>query len=242
MLVSLMLFVVCPAIIYFLVSNTINAIVISYSLSVLLFVLMKNNKRKNFALLDTTVIWDSRIIDFINSNLYQQFLLPGFVIKEIEKQIESLQDKQLEKNLDKIKQNKKVKILYKNYFNIKSSDFKIIKLAKSLDAKIVTVNFNLNKISVMQGIKVVDLNDLYERLKPTVLPGHKITIFLVKEGKEKNQAIGFLDDGTTVVAENGKNFIGKRVVLKITSMLHSSDNKMLFGRIPNEDILEKRKL
>ncbi len=242
MLVSLMLFVVCPAIIYFLVSNTINAIVISYSLSVLLFVLMKNNKRKDFALLDTTVIGDSRIIDFINSNLYQQFLLPGFVIKEIEKQIESLQDKQLENNLDKIKQNKKVKILYKNYFNIKSSDFKIIKLAKSLDAKIVTVNFNLNKISVMQGIKVVDLNDLYERLKPTVLPGHKITIFLVKEGKEKNQAIGFLDDGTTVVAENGKNFIGKRVVLKITSMLHSSDNKMLFGRIPNEDILEKRKL
>ena len=242
MLVSLMLFVVCPAIIYFLVSNTINAIVISYSLSVLLFVLMKNNKRKDFALLDTTVIGDSRIIDFINSNLYQQFLLPGFVIKEIEKQIESLQDKQLENNLDKIKQNKKVKILYKNYLNIKSSDFKIIKLAKSLDAKIVTVNFNLNKISVMQGIKVVDLNDLYERLKPTVLPGHKITIFLVKEGKEKNQAIGFLDDGTTVVAENGKNFIGKRVVLKITSMLHSSDNKMLFGRIPNEDILEKRKL
>ena len=242
MLVSLMLFVVCPAIIYFLVSNTINAIVISYSLSVLLFVLMKNNKRKDFALLDTTVIGDSRIIDFINSNLYQQFLLPRFVIKEIEKQIESLQDKQLENNLDKIKQNKKVKILYKNYFNIKSSDFKIIKLAKSLDAKIVTVNFNLNKISVMQGIKVVDLNDLYERLKPTVLPGHKITIFLVKEGKEKNQAIGFLDDGTTVVAENGKNFIGKRVVLKITSMLHSSDNKMLFGRIPNEDILEKRKL
>ena len=242
MLVSLMLFVVCPAIIYFLVSNTINAIVISYSLSVLLFVLMKNNKRKDFALLDTTVIGDSRIIDFINSNLYQQFLLPGFVIKEIEKQIESLQDKQLENNLDKIKQNKKVKILYKNYFNIKSSDFKIIKLAKSLDAKIVTVNFNLNKISVMQGIKVVDLNDLYERLKPTVLPGHKITIFLVKEGKEKNQAIGFLDDGTTVVAENGKIFIGKRVVLKITSMLHSSDNKMLFGRIPNEDILEKRKL
>jgi uncharacterized protein YacL len=203
---------------------------------------MKNNKRKDFVLLDTTVIADSRIIDFINSNLYQQFLLPRFVINEVEKQIESLQDKQLENNLDKIKQNKKVKVLYKNYFNIKSSDFKILKLAKSLDAKIVTINFNLNKIAVMQGIKVVDLNDLYERLRPTVLPGHKITIFLVKEGKEKNQAIGFLDDGTTVVAENGKNFIGKRVILKITSMLHSSNNKMLFGRIPNEDILEKRKL
>ena len=242
MLVFLILFIVCPASIYFLVSNTISAIIVSYSLAIFLFTIIKINKRKDFVLLDTTAIGDARIIDFINSNLYQQFLLPSFVIKEIEKQIENLQDKQLENNLNKIKQNKKIKILYKNYFNIKSSDFKMIKLAKSLDAKIITINFSLNKISIMQGIKVIDLNDLYERLKPTILPGHKIAIFLVKEGKEKNQAIGFLDDGTTVIAENGKNFIGKRVILKITSMLHSSSNKMLFGKIPNEDILEKRKL
>ena len=242
MLVFLILFIVYPAIIYFFVLNTISAIIISYFLSILLFIITKINKRKDFVLLDTTAVSDTRIIDFINSNLYQQFLLPNFVIKEIEKQIEILKDKQLENNLYEIKQNKKVKILYKNYFNIKSSDFKMIKLAKSLDAKIVTINFSLNKMSIMQGIKVIDLNDLYERLKPTILPGHKITIFLVKEGKEKNQAIGFLDDGTTVVAENGKNFIGKRVILKITSMLHSSGNKMLFGQIQNEGILEKRKL
>ena len=242
MLVVLILLIVYPIIIYFFVSNTISAIIISYSLAVLLFIIIKINKRKDFVLLDTTAIGDARIIDFINSNLYQQFLLPNFVIKEIEKQIEILKDKQLENNLYEIKQNKKVKILYKNYFNIKSSDFKMIKLAKSLDAKIVTINFSLNKMSIMQGIKVIDLNDLYERLKPTILPGHKITIFLVKEGKEKNQAIGFLDDGTTVVAENGKNFIGKKVILKITSMLHSSGNKMLFGQIQNEGILEKRKL
>nr|MCR4662713.1 hypothetical protein [Endomicrobiaceae bacterium] len=143
-----------------------------------------------------------------------------------------------EENLESIKQNKKVKILYRNYYKIKSSEYKMIKLAKSLNAKIITLDFNLNKMSVMQGIKVIDLNDMYERLKPTILPGHKITIFLVKEGRDKNQAIGFLDDGTTVIAENGRNFVGKRVNLKITSMLHSSDNKMLFGKIPNEDILE----
>jgi len=237
-LIFLFLFVVCPGIIYFFVANTISAIIISYCLSILIFILIKINKRKDFVLLDTAVIGDDRIIDFINSNLYQQFLLPRFVIREVENQIESLQDKQLESNLDKIKQNKKVKVLYKNYFDIKSSDFKMIKLAKSLNAKIVTVNFSLNKMAIMQDIKIVDLNDLYERLKPTILPGHKITIFLVKEGKDKNQAIGFLDDGTTVIAENGRNFIGKRVTLKITSMLHSSNNKMLFGRIPNEDILE----
>lgn len=238
MLILLVLFILFPAVIYLLVSSTINAIIVSYCLSVLVFVLIRRSNRKEIVLLDTTVINDDRIIDFINSNVYQQFLLPRFVIREIDTKLEKTKDKHLEENLEKIKQNKKVKVLYRNYYKIKSSEFKMIKLAKTLNAKIITLNFNLNKMSVMQGIKVVDLNDMYERLKPTVLPGHKITIFLVKEGRDKNQAIGFLDDGTTVVAENGKNFVGKRVNLKITSMLHSSDNKMLFGKIPNEDILE----
>ena len=238
MLILFVLFILFPGVIYFLVSNTINALIVSYCLSVLLFLLIKRIKTKDVVLLDTSAVKDNRIIDVINSNLYQQFLLPRFVVREIDTQIESLKDKRLEENLETIKQNKKVKILYRNYGSIKSSDFKMIKLAKSLKAKIITVNFNLNKMSVVQGIKVIDLDDMYERLKPTVLPGHKITIFLVKEGRDKNQAIGFLDDGTTVVAENGKNFVGKRVNLKITSMLRSSDNKMLFGKIPNEDILE----
>lgn len=238
MLILLVLFILFPAVIYFLVSNTINAIIVSYCLSVLVFILIKRSNRKEIVLLDTSVMNDDRIIDFINSNVYQQFLLPRFVIREIDSKLEKVKDKHLEENLEKIKQNKKVKVIYRNYYNIKSSEFKMIKLAKALNAKIITLNFNLNKMSVMQGIKVVDLNDMYERLKPTVLPGHKITIFLVKEGRDKNQAIGFLDDGTTVVVENGRNFVGKRVNIKITSMLHSSDNKMLFGKIPNEDILE----
>lgn len=238
MLLIFVLFILSPAIIYFLVSDTINAVIISYCLAILIFIVTKVSKRKEVVLLDTSVINNDRIIDVINSNLYQQFLLPRFVIREIDNQIENLKDKHLEGNLEKIKKNKKIKILYKNYHKIKSSDFKMIKLAKALNAKILTVNFNLNKMSIVQGIKVIDLNDMYERLKPTVLPGHKITVFLVKEGKEKNQAIGFLDDGTTVVVENGRNFIGKKVTLKITSMLHTSNNKMLFGKIPNEDILE----
>lgn len=238
MLIFFVLFIFFPAVIYLLVANTINAIVVSYCLAVLLFLLIKKIKTKDVILLDTSVVKDSRIIDVINSNLYQQFLLPRFVVREIDTQIENMKDKRLEENLESIKQNKKVKILYRNYNKIKSSEYKMIKLAKSLKAKILTVNFSLNKMSVVEGIKVIDLNDMYERLKPTILPGHKITIFLVKEGRDKNQAIGFLDDGTTVVAENGKNFVGKRVNLKITSMLHSSNNKMLFGKIPNEDILE----
>ena len=238
MLINVILFIVYPASIYFLMSNDIKSVILSYCLSVFLFILIKEKDKKESVLLDVSVVNDDRIIDIINSNLYQKFLLPRFVIKEIENRLNGSKSKRLEKNLEKIKRNKKVKIIYRNYFSIKSADLKIIKLAKVLNAKILTVNFNLNKMSAIQKLKVVDINDLYERLKPVVLPGHKITIFLVKEGKEKNQAIGFLDDGTTVVAENGKNFVGKRVTLKITSMLHSSNNKMLFGKIPNEDILE----
>ncbi len=238
MLILFVLFILLPAVIYFLVSSTLNAIIVSYCLAILILIFIRRSNRKEIVLLDTSVVKDDRIIDVINSNLYQQFLLPRFVIREIDNQLEEKKDKRLEENLEKIKQNKKVKVLYRNYYNIKSSEYKMIKLAKTLNAKIITVNFDLNKMSVMQGIKVVDLDDMYERLKPTILPGHKITIFLVKEGRDKNQAIGFLDDGTTVVAENGKNFVGKRVTLKITSMLHSSNNKMLFGKIPNEDILE----
>jgi len=238
LLIFFVLFILFPAVIYFLVANTINAIIVSYCLAVLFFFLIKRIKTKDIILLDTSVVKDSRVIDVINSNLYQRFLLPRFVVREIDTQIEKVKDKRLEENLELIKQNKKVKILYRNYNKIKSSEYKMIKLAKDLKAKILTVDFSLNKISAIEGIKVIDLNDMYERLKPTILPGHKITIFLVKEGRDKNQAIGFLDDGTTVIAENGRNFVGKRVNLKITSMLHSSNNKMLFGKIPNEDILE----
>ena len=238
MLIFFVLFVLFPAVIYFLVANTINALIVSYCLAVLFFLLIKRIKTKDVVLLDTSVVKDSRVIDVINSNLYQRFLLPRFVVREIDTQIEKVKDKRLEENLESIKQNKKVKILYRNYNKIKSSEYKMIKLAKDLKAKILTVDFSLNKMSAIEGIKVIDLNDMYERLKPTILPGHKITIFLVKEGRDKNQAIGFLDDGTTVVVEKGKNFVGKRVNLKITSMLHSSNNKMLFGKIPNEDILE----
>ena len=91
----------------------------------------------------------------------------------------------------------------------------------------------------MQNINVIDINDLYERLKPIVLPGYSISIFLVKEGKERQQAIGFLEDGTTVIVEHAKNFIGKRVNVEITSSLHSSTNKMLFAKIQGQNIIQE---
>ena len=237
MIVNLLL-IIYPIILYLLSYNLV-ILVTSVVLSLLLFLLIQKIKRAKSVILDINAVYDARITDIINSNLFEHYILPKFVIKEIEEQTKNIKNKIVEKNLESIKKNKKVKVLYKNYFNLKSVEFKIIKLAKDLNAKIITTNFDLTKSGIIQNIKVIDINDLYERLKPIVLPGYSISIFLVKEGKERNQAIGFLEDGTTVVVEHAKSFIGKRVNVEITSSLHSSTNKMLFARLINENIMQE---
>lgn len=236
--IKILLFILYPVVTYLLISKNTNHILLSLIVSIgatILVIFLEKNKKGQIAILDVSAVKDERIIDFIDSNLFQKFLLPRFVLREIETQLETTPDKNIENNIEKLKRNNKISILYKNYFKIQSTDFKILKLSKDLKMKIITTNFNLSKMASIKNIKVVDINDLYERLKPTVLPGYKISVFLVKEGKDKNQAIGFLDDGTTVVAEDGKNFIGKKVNLKIASILHSSSNKMLFGKIEQDN-------
>lgn len=238
MFINILLFVVYPLTIYMLSKNII-AVAISYVISLVLFILIQRIKISKSVILDTNVIYDARIIDIINSNLFESFILPRFVIKEVEETAETTKNKFLEKNLNKIKNNNKVKILYKNYYNLKSTEIKLIKLAKSINAKIITNNFSLVKSSITQNIKIVDINDLYERLKPIILPGYTISVFLVKEGKERNQAIGFLEDGTTVIVEHARNFIGKKVNIEITSSLHSSTNKILFAKIQEQQNLQE---
>lgn len=238
MFINIILFIIYPATIYF-ISKSLILLLISYILSIILFLLIQNLKKSKYIILDTSVISDARIVDIINSNLFEKFILPRFVIKDIEEKIERTKNKVLETNLEKIKENKKVKVLYKNYFNIKSTEIKTIKLAKSIKAKIMTNNFDLTKSSIMQNIKIIDINDLHERLKPIVLPGYIISVFLVKEGKEKQQAIGFLEDGTTVIVDYAKSFIGKRVNIEITSSLHSSTNKILFAKLQKENNIQE---
>ncbi len=233
MIINLLL-IIYPIVLYFL-SHNLTILAVSVVLSLLLFLLIQKIKRTKSVILDINAVYDARIIDIINSNLFEHYILPKFVIKEIEGKTERIKNKIVERNLELIKKNKKVNVLYKNYFNLKSVEFKIIKLAKDINAKILTTNFDLTKSGIMQNIKVIDINDLYERLKPIVLPGYSISIFLVKEGKERQQAIGFLEDGTTVIVEHAKSFIGKRVNVEITSSLHSSTNKMLFAKLQEQN-------
>ena len=138
--------------------------------------------------------------------------------------------------LSRLQQNQEVpvKILEKDYRDLTDADTKLIRLAKELNAKIITTDFNLNKVASLEGVVVLNVNDLSAILKPIALPGETMNVFVVKEGKEKKQGVGYLDDGTMVVVEEGKSFIGKRVEVVVTSILQTSAGRMIFTKLSEE--------
>ena len=121
-----------------------------------------------------------------------------------------------------------VKIFEKDYPETKEVDQKLLLLAKDLKAKIITTDYNLNKVASLQGVVVLNINDLSNALKQVYLPGETMMIFPVKEGKEQHQAVGYLDDGTMVVIEEGRRFIGKRIEVIVSSILQTSSGRMVF--------------
>ncbi|MCK4363901.1 MAG: TRAM domain-containing protein, partial [Candidatus Aminicenantes bacterium] len=109
-------------------------------------------------------------------------------------------------------------------------DSKLIELAKQMDAKIITNDFNLNKVAQLQGLHVLNINELANAIKPVVLPGETIKVFILKEGKEKDQGVAYLDDGTMVVVDNSRKMIGQNIDVTVTSVLQTTVGKMIFGR------------
>ena len=200
-------------------------IVLGIIVLILAAVLFLRKTKKQTVIFDSSALSDCRISEFINCNLFEKIIIPLFVIKNFEK------NKNVKQTVEKLKQNKNVEIINKDYRHIQDENFRIIKLAADKKAKIVTADFELNKMAQLKGVKVINLNDIYESLKPIILPGYKVCIFLVKEGKEQNQAIGYLDDGSTVVVENAKKLIGSKNTVTVTSVMQSSNNKMVFAKI-----------
>ena len=117
-----------------------------------------------------------------------------------------------------------------DYPQLREVDMKLIELAKEFDAKIVTNDFNLNKVAQLRGVEVLNINELANALKPVYLPGETMKVFILKEGKEFNQGIAYLDDGTMVVVDNARKMIGKTVESSVTSVLQTTAGKMIFGR------------
>ncbi len=195
--------------------------------------------RKTAKLLDTSVIIDGRVTDIVETGFLEgPLLVPEFVLRELQlvaDSPDSIKRNRGRRGLDILRKIQKkaedtVQIVEQDFPEIKSVDLKLIELAKESGAKIVTNDFNLNKVAQLRGVAVLNINELANALKPVVLPGESMRVFIIKEGKEYNQGVAYLDDGTMVVVDNARRLIGKNIDIQVTSVLQTTAGKMIFGR------------
>lgn len=195
--------------------------------------------KQSFKILDTSVIIDGRIADIAETGFLDGVLVvPQFVLRELQlvaDSADSMKRNRGRRGLDVLQRIQKmvalnVQILEDDFPNVREVDLKLIELAKVYDCKIVTNDFNLNKVAQLHGVHVLNINELANALKPIVLPGELMRVFILKEGKEYNQGVAYLDDGTMVVVDNAKRLISKTIDIAVTSVLQTTAGKMIFGR------------
>lgn len=203
--------------------------------------------RKSFKILDTSVIIDGRIADVCETGFIDGALVvPQFVLRELQlvaDSSDSMKRNRGRRGLDILQRIQKmttvtVQIVEDDFPQVRDVDMKLIELAKLYEGKIVTNDFNLNKVAQLQGLPVLNINDLANALKPVVLPGEIMRVFILKEGKEYNQGVAYLDDGTMVVVDNAKKMISKTVDIAVTSVLQTTAGKMIFGKFDDRQHVE----
>jgi len=199
---------------------------------------------EDIKLLDTSVIIDGRIADVIDVGfMVGTFIIPQFILQELQHIADSpdpIRRSKGRRGLDVLHRLQKVpsikvKIVEEDFPKIKEVDAKLVAFARLLNAKIITNDFNLSKIAQLQGVPVLNINELASVLKPVVLPGETLGLFIVKEGKEYNQGVAYLDDGTMVVTENARKYIGKTVDVVVTSVLQTTAGRMIFAKPKEEE-------
>jgi len=191
-------------------------------------------------ILDTSVIIDGRIADVAETGFISGVvIIPEFVLNEIQALADSrdpIKRSRARRGLDmlnKLKENPQIelRITSMDFPGIRGVDMKLIALAKELHANIVTNDYNLNKIAKLDNIRILNINDLANALKMVFLPGEEFELDVLKEGKENNQGVGYLPDGTMVVVANGQSYIGRRIVVKVTSVLQTSAGRIVFTEV-----------
>ena len=197
-------------------------------------------------LLDTSVIIDGRISDILKTGFLEgNLVIPHFVLDELQRLSDSsdnLKRAKGRRGLDFIHELQEVfsHVVIVNdmeYEMIQDVDSKLIALAKDTGSMIVTNDFNLNKVASIQGIRVLNINDLANAVKPVVIPGEEMTVYLLREGKESGQAVAYLQDGTMIVVEGGRKYIGNKIRIAVTSVLQTSAGRMIFAKVPkNHDV------
>ncbi len=203
----------------------------------------------NAKILDTSVIIDGRIADITETGFIEgSLIIPQFVLNELQhiadssdsikrtrgkRGLEVLHHIQKQANVD-------VQIVDKDYPAVKEVDSKLIELAKEVHGKIITNDSNLNKVAELQGILVLNINELANSIKPVVLPGEEINVKILKEGKEMGQGVAYLDDGTMIVVDNGRRQMGKTIDVIVTSVLQTPAGRMIFARLKEEAAKEAK--
>src|SRR4051812_9889817 len=195
--------------------------------------------QRRYKILDTSVIIDGRIADVCETGFVDGTLvIPQFVLKELQLVADSgdsLKRNRGRRGLDilsKIQKMSGIEVVISDmdFPEVKEVDLKLIELGRALPGKIVTNDFNLNKVAQLRGVDVLNVNELANSLKPVVLPGEIMKVFILKEGKEYNQGVAYLDDGTMVVVDNARKMISKTIDIVVTSVLQTTAGKMIFGR------------
>ncbi len=191
-------------------------------------------------ILDTSAIVDGRIADICKTGFLEgELIIPRFVLRELQQVADSqdpLKRGRGRRGLDilnRMRKEKKVtiRIIDRDFPDIRDVDAKLIKLAKLMGARVITNDFNLNKIAELEGVEVLNINELSNALKPYVLPGEELRVQIIREGKEAEQGVGYLDDGTMVVVEEGKKYINSVVDTVVTSVLQTPAGRMIFARL-----------
>jgi uncharacterized protein YacL len=195
--------------------------------------------KHSFKILDTSVIIDGRVADIADAQFLDgTVIIPQFVLHELQLVADSadpLKRQRGRRGLEVLQRIQKmahleVQIVDEDFPQVPDVDLKLIELAKRYDAKIVTNDYNLNKVATLQGIEILNVNQLANALKPVVLPGETMRVFILREGKEYNQGVAYLDDGTMVVVDSARKMINKTIDITVTSVHQTTAGKMIFGR------------
>ena len=205
--------------------------------------LFKGGSDENIKIMDTSVIIDGRIADVCETEFLDgTILIPQFILQELQHiadSSDSLKRARGRRGLDILHRIQKmghmdVRITEDDFPKIREVDSKLVALARKLGAKVITNDFNLNKVAELQGVKVLNINDLSNALKPVALPGEGMRVFVLKEGKEAGQGVAYLDDGTMIVVENGRRYINKNVEVVVTSVLQTAAGRMIFTKLKED--------
>ena len=211
------------------------------------FIAQSEDRLYGSKILDTSVLIDGRIIEIIDSRFIEGMLIiPSFVINELQVLSDSSDHIKRSKgrrglDISKRLQNNihlEIEILEDDFPNLKDVDQKLLALSKKYQCTLVTIDFNLSKVAEIEDIPVLNINRLAQSLKTVVLPGEELNLQITREGKETNQGVGYLEDGTMVVMENGKQYLGQTVQVKVASVLQTSAGRMIFSKLKEPEINE----